>query len=72
VSVAGQAGILAGSRVLARVGQSSADHNAVEHALIAQQTGVVVESVTAGVGFTVGLYSTMRVTGSVELEWEWF
>ena len=61
-------GITAGSRVNVWVQGTTADHNAVEHALIAGNLGL---SVVPGTGdFTIHAASDLRLTGDVSLRWE--
>jgi hypothetical protein len=73
VAVTGQAGILAGSPIRVWIqGESSADHNAYEHSrILAGRVGLAVESVSAGVGFTIVAASELQLTGQVSVRWQW-
>lgn len=57
-----------GSRVKAWVQGSTADHNEIEHLLIAGRTGLM--AVPGAGAFTVHLETELRLTGEVALKWE--
>jgi hypothetical protein len=73
VAVAGQAGIVAGSRVHVWLqGDSTADHNAYEHAAVLPlYLGLSVGDVVAATGFNIYATTELRLTGNVACRWEW-
>lgn len=70
-TITGQAGIIAGSHVECYVqgNDSTAEHNAEEHALM----DIIVRcvSITAATGFTAKGTSSLRLTGTVSFRWVW-
>jgi len=74
VAVTGQTGILTGSNIECWVqgNDSTASHNAYEHALAAQLFTVSPTSVVAGTGFTIqGSSLEHRLTGTWTVRWVW-
>lgn len=73
LAVTGQAAITAGARVKAWImGEASASFNAYEHAtVLAREIGLAVTDVVAGVGFTIMATTGLRLTGNVNVRWEW-
>ena len=70
VAVTGQGAILSGSHVEAFVmGETSADHNAIEHRIAPIK--LVCGDVVAGVGFTVFAASEWTLTGEFSIRWVW-
>jgi len=73
VAVTGQTAILSGSHAEAFfMGDSTADHNADEHALAPELMTLSCGSVTAGVGFTISAQvrrGTLR--GQFTVRWVW-
>jgi hypothetical protein len=71
--ITGQTGIGASSRVRAWImAETSADHNAYEHALIfPNRIGLSAGDIVAGVGFTIYAETELQLTGSVSVQWEW-
>lgn len=62
------AGISAGSRVKVWVQGTTADHNEIEHLLIAGRAGLVAVPVAGS--FAIHLETELRLTGEVALKWE--
>lgn len=74
VAVTGQTAILAGSHCEAFwMGDSTADHNADEHALGPCLISLVCRDVVAGTGFTIVGRSACghRLTGQWSVRWVW-
>lgn len=73
VAVAGQTGILLGSRVRVWfMAATTADHNADEHGLIfPSRVGLSAGNIVAGVGFTIYAETELQLTGDVSVCWEW-
>jgi hypothetical protein len=73
LAVTGQTSILSGSYVEAwMMADSTADHNAEEHKLMAAKIGLVCGSVVAGTGFTITATSPdVRLTGQWSVRWVW-
>lgn len=70
VAVTGQTNILTGSSVQAWIAaDSTADHNAQEHAL--GLITVAAGSIVAGTGFTIYARSLARLTGQFLVRWAW-
>lgn len=71
VTVTGQTGIVSGSNIEVWIqdNDSTADHNSAEHAL----AGLVLTggNIVAGTGFDIIARSTLRLTGSFKVRWEW-
>lgn len=73
VAVAGQAGILATSRVQCWFqGDTTAENTEADHLLAAQAMGVGAGIPTAGVGFTIDATAIQfLVTGTLKCRWAW-
>jgi hypothetical protein len=73
VVVAGQTGILAGSKVEAwLMGVSTADHSEDEHIMAAAMVDIVTSKPTAGSGFTIyGLVREGTMSGQFTVQWVW-
>jgi hypothetical protein len=72
-AVTGQTGIVSGSAVEAWImaNDSTADHNAYEHALMPQAVKLTATSITAGTGFTITAVTMLRLTGRIACRWVW-
>ena len=73
IAVTGQAGIVAGSQVQAFLmgNDSTATHNADEHKILANYINFAVDTIVAGVGFTINAITELRLTGTMVLRWRW-
>ena len=73
IAVAGQAGIVAGSQVQAFLmgNDSTATHNADEHKILSNYINFAVDTIVAGVGFTINAITELRLTGTMVLRWRW-
>lgn len=72
VAVTGQTSILATSNVtLNMMGDTTADHNAIEHQLIPNYISLTAGSMVAGTGFTITAYTELRLTGTFKVRWQW-
>lgn len=74
VTVTGQPNIKAtGSSIRAWIqgNDSTADHNAAEHALFSRYVGVSATAVSAGVGFVITAVSEFRLSGTMAIRWSW-
>jgi hypothetical protein len=72
VVVTGQAAIVSGSFVEAWIAaDTSADHNAEEHALVASYLGLACGAIAAGTGFTVFGRCDLQITGQWSVRWCW-
>jgi hypothetical protein len=70
VAVTGQAGILGTSHAEAwMMGDATADHNAVEHAIAPIKLSC--GSLVAGTGFTITAATEWRLTGTFTVHWVW-
>ena len=70
--VSGQASIVSNSYVEAWLAaDTSADHNAEEHALAASFVGVSCGAIIAGTGFTIFGRSSTTLTGQWSVRWVW-
>lgn len=70
IAVTGQAGIGSGSHCEAfLMGDSTASHNAEEHAFIPMV--LRCRDVIAGTGFTIQATSDLRLTGTFTIRWVW-
>jgi hypothetical protein len=70
VVVTGQAAISATSHVDAfLMASATADHNAMEHAIVPLR--LTCGNVVAGTGFTIYVSTEWRLTGSFTLHWVW-
>lgn len=72
-TVTGQTGIAAGASIKAWIAaDSTADHNAYEHAVIFPgRIGLACGDVINGVGFSIYASTELRLTGNVACRWEW-
>ena len=73
IAVTGQAGIVAGSQVQAFLmgNDSTATHNTDEHKILANYINFAVDTIVAGVGFTINAITELRLTGTMVLRWRW-
>jgi len=70
VVVTGETGILSGSQVEAYLmADVTADHNAIEHAIV--PITLRCGAISAGVGFTVFVSTEWRLTGDFTYHWVW-
>jgi hypothetical protein len=71
--VTGQNGIVDSSNIRAWIDgrDSTATHNAYEHALLPMAMGVTVTSVIPGVGFSLQASTELRLSGAVAVRWAW-
>lgn len=70
VAVTGETGILSGSAVEAWImGQSTATHNAYEHAVAPIKLSC--GSIIAATGFTITAVTDWRLTGTFTVRWVW-
>jgi hypothetical protein len=73
IAVTGQAAILAASHVEAWMmgSDSTASHNAYEHAVVPLELHLAIVALTAGVGFTIRALTRLRLTGTFVVHWAW-
>lgn len=73
VAVTGQAAIIAGSHVEAWImgNDSTAEHTAYEHMVLAGYVMLPITAVVAGTGFTINSMTELRLTGNVAVRWAW-
>ena len=71
VTVSGQAGVLSGSNIEPFIMglDSTADHNAYEHAILQHEIGLCVTAITAGASFVIQAYTQLRLTGTIKCRW---
>jgi hypothetical protein len=71
VDVTGQAGVLAASNIEPFIMgvDSTASHNAYEHAILQKELGLSVTAITAGSLFTIQAQTQLRLTGTVKCRW---
>lgn len=72
VAVTGQTGILTTSRVRAWIQGSTADFNEYEHSrVLPLLVGLGISDLVAGTGFTIQAATQERLTGQIDVNWEW-
>ncbi len=73
VAVTGQTGLLSGSNIRVWIqGEASADHSEYEHTrVLSREIGLSVDTITAGVGFTIVGVTELQLTGTVAVRWQW-
>lgn len=73
VTVTGQTGVVSGSAVEAWImgADSTADHAAYEHMLLAREVEVTPTTINAGAGFVLTALTDLRLTGLVAVRWVW-
>lgn len=73
VAVTGQATITTAAYVQAWImgTDSTTDHNAYTHSLLPMWVQVTPISITAGVGFTLQAFNSIRLRGQVKVRWLW-
>jgi hypothetical protein len=72
LAITGQGAIGSGSYVEAwMAADTSSDHNAEEHALVAALSSFACGAISAGVGFTIYGRSTINLTGQWTVRWVW-
>lgn len=72
--ITGQASIVAGSHVEAFIqgNDSTADHNVYEHTTVLPlYVRLSINTIVAGVGFTINALTELRLTGLVAVRWVW-
>lgn len=70
-TVSGQAGVLAGSNIEPFIMgvDSTATHNAYEHAIMQKEVGLAVITITPGSSFVVQAQTQLRLTGTITARW---
>lgn len=72
VAITGQTNILTTSIVKVFVKPSSTiHHNEYEHNLFLIGGSLIASDIVAGTGFTITAHSTLRLTGTFNIYWEW-
>lgn len=72
LTVTGQAGVTAGSKVMAWLGSTTADNDAETHILASGFLGVVVSNIVPGTGFTLNILNEDDAfTGLFQVHWSY-
>lgn len=72
VTVIGQAGIVPTSLVEAfLMADTTDDHNAYEHQMVAQDVGLTCGNIVTGVGFDIVAVSSWLLTGTFTIHYVW-
>jgi len=72
-TITGQAAIASGSMVEAWIMglDSTADHNAYEHAVLPLALTLSITAITASTGFVVQAATQLRLSGQIAIRWVW-
>lgn len=72
VVVSSQTGILATSNIKIWIqDDTTATHNEEEHRIVALNSVITAGTIVPNTSFTIYLYTTLRLTGTFKVRWEW-
>ncbi|MCZ2224551.1 MAG: hypothetical protein LC122_13080 [Chitinophagales bacterium] len=72
VVVSSQTGILATSNIKVWIqDDTTATHNEEEHRIVALNSVITAGTIVPNTSFTIYLYTTLRLTGTFKVRWEW-
>lgn len=72
IDITGQTDITSSASIRAFFNKNStADHNEIEHEFLASEIALTTGDIVAGTGFTIYAYTSLRLTGTLKVNWEW-